>query len=107
MSKVSNFIDFTNQKLKNLDYNKKVIFYILIFLLFLSFFTLVPFMVLKRPCISTDNDEDVNCSSMYEFNKLGLMHLSQTNYLALYIMSLLFCCICFILTIVLLVYILK
>ena len=64
-------------------------------------------MVLKKPCSTNNNDEDVNCSVMYELNNLGLMDFSQSKYLALYVMNILFCCICFILSIVLLVYVLK
>lgn len=107
MSQVSNFIKFSYNKINNLEKNKKISFYILLFMIFLTFINLIPSMILKTPCRDAENDDETNCSVMYELDNFALMEYNQSKFLGLYSMNIVTTCLCFILSIVLMVYILK
>ena len=100
------FTEFRN-KLYNLETDKKVQLYILLFVIFLSLCTLIPNIALKIPCSTNNNDGDYNCSVLYEKNYVGLMNFNQSKYLGLYSMNIVTGCLCSILSFVLLIYVLK
>lgn len=100
-TKFTNFIN----KLSNLETDKKVQFYILLFIILLSFSTLIPNMTLKIPCNNVDNASD--CSLLGEVDSSGLIEYKTPKYLGLYSMNIITGCLCFILSFVLLYYVLK
>lgn len=100
-TKFTNFIN----KLSNLETDKKVQSYILLFIILLSFSTLIPNMTLKTPC-SNIYDSD-NCSLLGEIDSIGFIDYKISKYQGLYSMNLVTGCLCFILSIVLLYYVLK
>ena len=92
-------------KISNLSIHKKIQIYLLIFLVVLSFSTLIPNMILKKPCRTDDEDKRGNCSILSETNEIGLMKFKQNKYLGLYSMNILTGCLCFIISIILIIYI--
>ena len=100
-TKFTNFIN----KLSNLETDKKVQFYILLFIILLSFSTLIPNMALKIPCGNVNDASD--CSLLGGTDSIGLMEYKTSKYLGLYSMNIVTGCLCFILSIVLLYYVLK
>ena len=64
-------------------------------------------MILKKPCGTSMNDEQNNCSLLGETDSIGLMTYNQNKYLGLYSMNIVTGCVCFIISIVLLYYVTK